>query len=66
MPSQCSIQVMQAGHINIRFTTLAHAMKALGLKSWDDFFPHWDNVEATAPQKTTTKATKKARKKRLQ
>ena len=64
--SQRSIQAMQAGQINIRFTTLARVMKALGLKSWDDFLPHWDDVEVTAPKKPTKKATRKAKKKRLQ
>lgn len=55
-----SMQAMQAGQMNIRFTTLARIMKALGLKSWDKLLPHWDDVEVKPP---TKKAVKKAAKK---
>lgn len=67
-----SMQAMQAGQMNIRFTTLARIMKALGLKSWDKLLPHWDDVEVKPPtkkaakktaKKAATKNTKKAAKK---
>lgn len=65
--SQRSMQAMQAGEMNIRFTTLAKIMKALGLKSWDALLPHWDDIEVpAAPSRkkpTSQAASKRAKKK---
>lgn len=58
-----NLAAMQAGEVNVRYTTLARIKKALGLESWDELLPDWDDVDMSKRTKVAKKAIKKSAKK---